>query len=171
MLFVCVLAVLSCGRYLSVFELACIEEYASCLCASDAVLWKIPVYLWDFARLEEYTVQFASDQDGIYALGKSHIRATQSLWRFPNVAFDTVRLTDDGPFSSFQRISLSVSAFHAALLQATGGVMLSTLSPQVVFQAPQHIRSSGTQATCDSCKCPASLYTRSFPSTPACPGL
>ena len=157
-----------CGRYLCVFELVCVEEYASCLCASDATLWKIPVYLWA-ACLEEYTVQFASDQDGIYALGKSHIRATQSVRRFPNVAFDTVRLTDDGPFSSFQTISLSTSAFHAAVLQAIGGVMLSALSPQVVFQAPQHIRSSGTHATCDSCKCPASLCARSFPSTPACP--
>ena len=70
------------------------------------------------------------------------MRATKSVRRFPNVAFNTVRLIDDGPFLSFQRILFSASAFHAALLQATGGVMLSTLSPQVVLQAPQHIRSS-----------------------------
>ena len=144
MLLVCVLAMLPCGRYLCIFGLAC---------------------------LEEYTVQLALDQDGIYALGESHMRATKSVRRFPNVAFNTVRLIDDGPFSSFQRILLSASAFHAALLLAIGGVMLSTLSQQVVFQVPQHIRSSGTHATCDSCKCPASLYARSFPSTPACPGL
>ena len=111
MLLVCVLAMPSCGRYLCIFGLAC---------------------------LEEYTVQFASYQDGIYALGKSHMRATKSLRRFPNVAFNTVHLIDDGPFSSFQRISLSVSSFHAAPLLAIVGVMLSALSPQVVFQAPKH---------------------------------
>ena len=57
---------------------------------------------------------------------------------FPTLAFNTVHLIDDGPFSSFQRISLSVSAFHAAPLLAIVGVMLSALSPQVVFQAPKH---------------------------------
>ena len=29
-------------------------------------------------------------QDGIYALGKAHIRSIPSLRRFPNIAFETV---------------------------------------------------------------------------------
>ena len=31
----------------------------------------------------------SSVQDGIYALGKAHMRSTQSLRGFPNVAFDS----------------------------------------------------------------------------------
>ena len=38
-------------------------------------------------------------QDGTYALGKSQsIHYSPSLKSFPNVAFETVRLIDDGPF-------------------------------------------------------------------------
>ena len=33
---------------------------------------------------------FSSIQDGIYALGKTHMRSTPSLTSFPNVAFETV---------------------------------------------------------------------------------
>jgi len=48
--------------------------------------------------------------------------------------------------------------------------MSLALCPQVVSQAPQHFRSSETQATCDQwLLCPASLSARSFPFTPACP--
>ena len=36
------------------------------------------------------TVLFISFQDGIYALGKAHMRSTPSLRRVPNVAFETV---------------------------------------------------------------------------------
>ena len=36
------------------------------------------------------SVQFSSVQDGIYALGKAHMRSTQSLGSFPKVAFETV---------------------------------------------------------------------------------
>ena len=35
-------------------------------------------------------VQFSSVRDGIFALGKSHMRSTPFLRRFPNVAFETV---------------------------------------------------------------------------------
>ena len=45
-------------------------------------------------------------QDGIYALGKPHMRSTPSLGSFPNVAFETVGLTDDGTYSSSQGRSL-----------------------------------------------------------------
>ena len=41
-----------------------------------------------FRRLK--SVQFSSVEDGIYALGKAHMRSTASLRRFPNVAFETV---------------------------------------------------------------------------------
>ena len=68
------------------------------------------------------------------------------LWNGSNV-----RLIDDGPLSSFQKLSFSASSFHASLLQAIDGVMSLALCPQVVSQAPQHFRSSETQATCDGC--------------------
>ena len=73
-----------------------------------------------------------------------------SLRSFPNVTFETVynvRLTDDGPLSSFQGRSSSASSFHASVLQEIDGVMLLALCPQVVFQAPQQFRSSAKQAS------------------------
>ena len=48
--------------------------------------------------------------------------------------------------------SSSAYSFHASLLQAIDGVMSLALCPQVVSRAPQHFRSSGTQATCDGCQ-------------------
>ena len=36
------------------------------------------------------SVQFSSVQDCRYALEKAHMRATPSLRRFPNIAFETV---------------------------------------------------------------------------------
>ena len=62
-----------------------------------------------------------------------------------------VRLTDDGPLSSFQRRSSSASSFHTFLLRAIDGVMSLALCPQVVSQTAQHFRSSRTQATCEGC--------------------
>ena len=58
------------------------------------------------------------------------------------VAFETVPMSmgDDGPRSSFQGRSSSTSSFHASLLQATDGVMLLALCPQVL-----------STATCDGC--------------------
>ena len=41
-------------------------------------------------RLCKFLVVFSSVQDGIYALGKAHMRSTPSLRSFPNVAFETV---------------------------------------------------------------------------------
>ena len=38
------------------------------------------------------SVQFSSVQDGIYALGKAHMRSTPSLGSFPNVALETVSM-------------------------------------------------------------------------------
>ena len=68
------------------------------------------------------------------------------LWNGSNV-----RLTDDGFLSSFQRRSSSASSLSVSLFQAIDGVMSLTLCPQAVSQAPQHFRSSETQATCDGC--------------------
>ena len=42
--------------------------------------------------LRHFLVQFSSFQDGIYALGKAHMRSTPSLGNFPNVAFETVAM-------------------------------------------------------------------------------
>ena len=40
-------------------------------------------------------VSYSSVQDGIYALGKAHMRST------PSLSLSNVRLIDDGPLSSF----------------------------------------------------------------------
>ena len=37
-----------------------------------------------------FTSKFSSVQDGIYVLGKAHMRSTLSLRSFPSVAFETV---------------------------------------------------------------------------------
>ena len=62
-----------------------------------------------------------------------------------------VRLTDDGPLSSFQGRSSSASSFHASLFQAISGVMSLALCPQVMSQVSQHLRSSEKQVTCEGC--------------------
>ena len=73
--------------------------------------------------------------------------------KFPNVAFETVPmfvwLTMALALSSFQGRSSSTSSFHASLLQAIDGVIRLLLFVQVGSQAPQHFRSSETQATCE----------------------
>ena len=63
--------------------------------------------------------QFSSVQDGIYALGKAHMRSTASLRRFHNVAFQTVQniktyfangyIQKDQTRSVKRRILLSIS--------------------------------------------------------------
>ena len=68
------------------------------------------------------------------------------LWNSSNV-----RLTDDGPLSSFQWSLSSTFSFHASLLQAIDGAMSLALCPQVVAQAPQLSRSSEKQTTCECC--------------------
>ena len=79
------------------------------------------------------------------------------------------RLIDYGPLSSFQGRSFSASSFHASLLQVIDGVMSLALCPQVVSQAPQHFRSSETQATCEGCFARQSICSV-FPFILACPG-
>ena len=114
--------------------------------------------------------QFRSVQDGNYALGKAPIFvfffffcSTDRVSDVPPILplnSCNVCLIDNGPLSSFQGRSSSVSSFHSSLLQAIGGVMSSALCTPLVSEAPQHFRSSETQATCDS---------DSFP-PPACSG-
>ena len=65
--------------------------------------------------------------------------------RYPRSS-SNVRLTDDGPLSSFEGRSSSASTFHASLLQAIDGVMPLALCQQLVSQAPQHFRHFETQA-------------------------
>ena len=99
------------------------------------------------------SVQFSSVQGGIYTLGKAYIRSTPSLRSSPDDTSGTVpnvHLTDNGSSSSFPGRSPSASSFHASL-QLIGGVLSLALCPQVVSQAPQHFRSSETQATYDGC--------------------
>ena len=82
------------------------------------------------------------------------MRSTPSLRSFPNVALENgsnVRLTDDGPLSSFQGRSSSASSFNSSLLQVIDGMMSLALCPQVVSQASQHFRPSERQAICEGC--------------------
>lgn len=44
-----------------------------------------------------------------------------------------------------------MTCFYAFFLEAIAGVMSLALCPLVVSKAPNYIRSSETQATCDSC--------------------
>ena len=90
----------------------------------------------------------SSVQDGIYAIGKAHMRSIPSLRSFPNVAFETVPMF---VWPSFQGRSSSASSFHASLLRAIGGMMSLALCLQVVSQASQHFWSSEKQATSEGC--------------------
>ena len=101
-----------------------------------------------------------------YSTGRTHYQSSvQFNWRWYLCArkspyalhpsprsfnSSNVRLTDDGPLSSFQGRSSSAPLFHASVLQAIGGVMSLALRPLVVSQAPQHFRSSEMQTTCGS---------------------
>ena len=68
------------------------------------------------------------------------------LWNSSSVC-----LIGNGPLSSSQRRSSSISSFYASFLLVTNGMMSLTLCPHVVSQTPQHLRFSETQATCDGC--------------------
>ena len=61
----------------------------------------------------------------------------------------SVCLIDNNFLSSFQGKLSSTCSFHASLLQVADGVMSLALCPQVVSQAPHHLRSSETQTTCN----------------------
>ena len=84
---------------------------------------KAPVPPVQLPGCRSYKEKFSSVHDGIYAntlgkahlrsrvtkrssvhdeLGKTHLHSTRTLRSFPNAAPETVRLTDDSPFSSFQ---------------------------------------------------------------------
>ena len=93
-------------------------------------------------------VHISSVQDGIYALGKFHMRSVPSLTSFPNVALETVpvlvwlMMALSGPFRED----------HLAILHSTPLSSRPSMAwcrcPQVMSQAPQHFRSS------EICKCP-----------------
>ena len=81
----------------------------------------------------------------------------------------SVRLTDDGPLSSFQGRSSGVSSFNASLLQAVDGVVSLALCPQVVLKllnTSDLLRSKPLVRVA----LPARLSARSFHFTPARPG-
>ena len=52
--------------------------------------------------------QFSPVQDGIYALGKVHIRSTPSLGGFPNVAFETVGMNSEHCMNNMNSAGLTV---------------------------------------------------------------
>ena len=111
-----------------------------CLCLHSTIIFRVNILC----------VLFRSAQDDIYSLGKAHMRSTQSLRSFSNVAFEavpTLRLIGCRPLSSFQERLSSSSPFQDSLSQAIDGVMSLALCPHVLSQAPQHFRSYGNQAT------------------------
>ena len=84
------------------------------------------------------------------------------LWNGSNVC-----LIDDGPLSSFQRLT-SASSFHASLLQAIDGVMSLAMCPQVVssfstFRIFREARHLGGLLCLPGC-----VHVQSFPFTLAC---
>ena len=99
-------------------------------------------------------VGFSSVQDDKMC-AQQHLHALHPVYQRFLLCYlsisSSVGLIDNGPHLSFQGRSLSTSSFHTSLIQAMDGVMSSALSPQVVSQAPQHFRSSETQATRDNC--------------------
>ena len=59
--------------------------------ARGGCLEKNPFFDWEpVTRFEKWFSVFSSVQDGIYALGKAHMRSTLCLGGFPNVAYGTV---------------------------------------------------------------------------------
>ena len=82
------------------------------------------------------------------------------------------------PFSSFETVPVYVCLVDEALLVLSGsiverflflsllqvinGLMSMAFCPHVAFQAPQHFRSSETQASCDSCVVRQSVCLVSF---------
>ena len=72
-----------------------------------------------------------------------------SLKSFPNIAFEMVPVVVRLTVKSFQG-RLAITA-KWSFLQVISGVMSLVLGLQVVSQAPQHLRSSKTHATCDGC--------------------
>ena len=86
------------------------------------------------------------------------MRSMPSLRSIPNIAFKTV------PMFVWLMMALSRPAkdYHWALplsvplsSRLIDCVMPLALRPQVIFQAPQHFRSSKTQTTCDGCFSPS----------------
>ena len=85
---------------------------------------------------------FSSVQDGICVLKKKHYALHPISQKFPQRCLwngSNVRLIDEGPLSSFQGRSTSVSSFHASLLQVIDGVMSLVLCLQVMSEASQHL--------------------------------
>ena len=74
---------------------------------------------------------------------------------------------------SFRGELATAAFFYASLLQMVNGVMSLALYTylQIEFQAPQHSRSSRTQATVCNVPLPADPRIQSFPLTPQCPGV
>ena len=85
------------------------------------------------------------------------------LSKFQSTVFETdssdVGLTDDGPSVSFQGRPSNVPSSCTHLVLAIGGVMSVDLCQPIVSQAPQHFRSSATQATCSGCLSRESIYS------------
>ena len=90
-------------------------------------------------------VQFSSAQDGVYALGKVHMRSTLSHRSFPKVAFETVPMFVWPTMAlsrPFKEDNLALPLSTPLSSRCDGVVSLALCPEQVISQAPQHFRSS-----------------------------
>ena len=106
------------------------------------------------ARQDVWLTGDCSVQDGIYALGKAHMRSTPSPRIFPNVAFETVpmfvllTMALSRPFKE-DRLALPLSTSLSSRRSVVRCPWLC--APHVVSQASQHFRPSEKKATCEGC--------------------
>ena len=114
------------------------------------------------------SVQFSS----VNSRWKAHMRSTPSLRSFPNAAFETVPMLVWLTMPSSQGRSLSASSFYATPLSSRRSMVWCpwTLCPQIVPPAPQHFKSSETQAAYDACFFPPFYLLCRFLWLLACPG-
>ena len=98
-------------------------------------------------------------------LGKAKLRSTLSLRALPASPLkqntSNVGRTDDNSLSSSEATSSIASSFSLSSLQVIASLPSLASCPLVMFQAPQHFRSSETQATCYSCFARRSAYISS----------
>lgn len=121
------------------------------------------------------SIQFSSIQDGVHALRKACMFSLLSLRCFWKVAFETVSIfvwlviALSHPFiencQSLGRLS-TASSFCTSLLQSVFCCCCCFL----VSQASQHLASAETTKPLAVVALPTSLSSKSFSSTPTCPG-
>ena len=126
-------------------------------CTQSLIIYYSVMFLSNVFQFVVYTLKHQHNQCQVQFSSrwylwaqKAHIHSIPSLRSFPNTAFETVPMFIWlwWPFLVLSGKIIKCLLFPH-LLQAINGVVSLALCPQVV--APQHFRSSETQATCDGC--------------------